>query len=391
MRDFILTDERSRVSRRGCAASSCANCAARGGDRGAATTGTRSRRVVAALGEAGYLELMFRDLYRGALAEPGLTHATHPLGGGGLPQLCVRDDHRHRAELRLSAAPPCDGGMRERYLPAIVDGRDGRRDLCDRAGRGLRHVAACEPTIAFDAERREWVINGLSATSRTRRSPTSISSMASAIRAAPPGKGLSAVVVPARHARAVVSRAATRSWAGAAALSARSSSTTAACRRTICSASRHGGMPHHGRHVQLRARDPRRLRPRCRAQRLRDRLRAHAQSRDAFGQKLGCKQLIWNQIAEMSWRIDAAELITYRAAKLYDRGHRRQGADEAGGDGQAGRDRDRHVLRRRHRADPGRRRPHQGIRPRRADLSRRARAADRRRHLGDGQVPHRLG
>ncbi len=46
----------------------------------------------------------------------------------------------------------------------------------------------------------------------------------------------------------------------------------------------------------------------------------HAESREAFGQKLGCKQLIWSRIAEMSWRIDAAELITYRAAKLYDRG-----------------------------------------------------------------------
>ncbi|MGH6799409.1 MAG: acyl-CoA dehydrogenase family protein, partial [Roseiarcus sp.] len=46
----------------------------------------------------------------------------------------------------------------------------------------------------------------------------------------------------------------------------------------------------------------------------------HAQIRESFGQKLGCKQLIWSKIAEMSWRIDAAELMTYRAAKLYDRG-----------------------------------------------------------------------
>ena len=47
---------------------------------------------------------------------------------------------------------------------------------------------------------------------------------------------------------------------------------------------------------------------------------AHAQSREAFGQKLGCKQLVWSEIAEMSWRIDAAELLTYRAAKMYDAG-----------------------------------------------------------------------
>jgi alkylation response protein AidB-like acyl-CoA dehydrogenase len=46
----------------------------------------------------------------------------------------------------------------------------------------------------------------------------------------------------------------------------------------------------------------------------------HAQAREAFGEKLGAKQLIWSKIAEMSWRIDAAELLTYRAAKLYDQG-----------------------------------------------------------------------
>lgn len=48
--------------------------------------------------------------------------------------------------------------------------------------------------------------------------------------------------------------------------------------------------------------------------------RAHAQSRNSFGQLLGQKQLIWDMVAEMSWRIDAAELLTQRAAKMYDSG-----------------------------------------------------------------------
>jgi alkylation response protein AidB-like acyl-CoA dehydrogenase len=48
--------------------------------------------------------------------------------------------------------------------------------------------------------------------------------------------------------------------------------------------------------------------------------RRHAQTRVAFGERLGCKQLVWDKIVEMSWRIDAAELLTYRAAKLYDGG-----------------------------------------------------------------------
>jgi alkylation response protein AidB-like acyl-CoA dehydrogenase len=47
---------------------------------------------------------------------------------------------------------------------------------------------------------------------------------------------------------------------------------------------------------------------------------AYAQRREAFGGMLGSKQLIWSQIAGMSWRIDASELLTYRAAKLHDAG-----------------------------------------------------------------------
>lgn len=49
--------------------------------------------------------------------------------------------------------------------------------------------------------------------------------------------------------------------------------------------------------------------------------REHARRRVAFGQPLGCKQLVWSKVADMSWRIDAAELLTYRAARMYDAGH----------------------------------------------------------------------
>jgi alkylation response protein AidB-like acyl-CoA dehydrogenase len=47
---------------------------------------------------------------------------------------------------------------------------------------------------------------------------------------------------------------------------------------------------------------------------------AHARERISFGAKLGTKQLIWDRIAEMSWRIDSSELLAYRAATLYDTG-----------------------------------------------------------------------
>lgn len=46
----------------------------------------------------------------------------------------------------------------------------------------------------------------------------------------------------------------------------------------------------------------------------------HAQTREVFGQKLGCKQLIWERIAQMSWRIESTRLLTERAARLYDAG-----------------------------------------------------------------------
>ncbi|CAN5920429.1 acyl-CoA dehydrogenase family protein [soil metagenome] len=58
--------------------------------------------------------------------------------------------------------------------------------------------------------------------------------------------------------------------------------------------------------------------------------REHASSRMSFGQPLGCKQLIWDKVAEMSWRIEAAELLTYRAARMYDTGqHGKQLMKEA--------------------------------------------------------------
>ncbi len=98
------------------------------------------KRVVRALGEAGYLKLMFRDLYRGGPCRAGPYPRDAALGRGGPHQLCVRDDHRHRPELRLSAAPPCDGGN-PRAIPARYRrGPDDRGDLRDRARRGLRHL-----------------------------------------------------------------------------------------------------------------------------------------------------------------------------------------------------------------------------------------------------------
>jgi len=75
MRDFLLTDpERAfRIELRDFLARELlprAQAIENDDDWGAV------RRVIRAVGEAGYLRLMFPDLYRGPLEHPGLTHAT---------------------------------------------------------------------------------------------------------------------------------------------------------------------------------------------------------------------------------------------------------------------------------------------------------------------------
>ena len=46
----------------------------------------------------------------------------------------------------------------------------------------------------------------------------------------------------------------------------------------------------------------------------------HVQTREVFGEKLGCKQLAWERIAQMSWRIEATRLLVHDAARQYDAG-----------------------------------------------------------------------
>jgi acyl-CoA dehydrogenase len=65
------------------------------------------------------------------------------------------------------------------------------------------------------------------------------------------------------------------------------------------------------------------------------RSRAHATTRRMFGQRLADFQLTQAKLADMALPIDAAALLTYRAAWVRDQGARHDG----GGDGQDGRDR----------------------------------------------------
>jgi alkylation response protein AidB-like acyl-CoA dehydrogenase len=273
--------------------------------------------VVAALGEAGYLRLMFGDLYRGSLAKPGLTHAailseeasylSYAFETTVATALsCAYPLHRH-------AAP----GVRDRYLAGIVDGRVVGAICVTEPGAGS-DTSRLATRIDYDSVRDEWVVHG-------HKRYISNAGVADAYivygvtdRLAPPGKGLGAVVVPKGAPGLAFPRRYT--------LMGRRGCVVGEVTLDDCRVPADHLLGHAGAGMRIMAEMFNFERIILGASALGvarsafDIAVAHAQQREAFGAKLGAKELIWNEIAEMSWRIDAAELLTYRAAKLYDAG-----------------------------------------------------------------------
>jgi alkylation response protein AidB-like acyl-CoA dehydrogenase len=273
--------------------------------------------AVRALGEAGYLALMFPDRYAGPVERPGLTHATL------LSEESAAVSYAFEATIAtaLSCAFALDRHatpeLRERFLPGILSGRQVGAICVTEHGAGS-DTSGMQTRIAFDAARDEWVVNGL-------KRYISNASVADAYivygvsdPAAPPGRGLSAVVVPAGTPGLSFPRRYT--------FMGRRGCVVGEVELRDCRVpaghllgERERGLPimvgmfnfervllgGSGLGVARSA-----FAIAC----------AHAQAREAFGGKLGSKQLIWSRIAEMSWRIDAADLLTYRAAALYDAG-----------------------------------------------------------------------
>ncbi|MBV7486550.1 acyl-CoA dehydrogenase family protein [Bordetella sp. BOR01] len=277
------------------------------------------KAAVRALGSAGYLRLMFADLYQGPLDSPGLTHATILSEEAAYLNYafettiatalsCAYPLHRH-------AAP----AVRDRYLPAILDG-EAIGAICVTEPNVGSDSAGMETRIDFDATTSEWVINGF----KRYISNASVADIYIVYGITNPDvpaqRGMSAVVVPA----------------GQAGLS---------FPRNYDFMGRRGCIVGEVELRDCRVPADHLLGERDGAFRIMlgmfnferailggsglgvarsafDIAVAHAQQREAFGQPLGAKQLIWDWIAEMSWRIDAAELLTYRATKMYDRGVR---------------------------------------------------------------------
>lgn len=277
------------------------------------------KAVVRALGEAGWLCLMFADLYRGPLRRPGLTHATM------LSEEAARLNYAFETTIAtaLSCAYPLHRhaapALRERYLPGIVDGRAigaiGVSEL--EAGSDTSRI---QTRITRDAATGDWVVNGLKRFISNAGVADVYIVYGVSDPDAPRGRGLSAVVVPADAPGLSFPRRYTFMGRRGCVVG---EVAFAGCR---VPADHMLGAPGDGNRIMVGmfnferivlggsglgvARDAFALA--CR----------HAQTRQAFGERLGCKQLIWDQIAAMSWRIDAAELLTYRAAKLYDGGMR---------------------------------------------------------------------
>ena len=275
------------------------------------------KAVVSELGQAGYLKLMFRDLYRGALKDPGLTHATI------LSEEAAAINYAFETTIAtaLSCAYPlhqhATASIRERYLAELVDGRMVGA-ICVTEPDAGSDTGALKTTIEWDERRLEYVVSG-------RKRYISNAAVADVYivygvtdPARPPGKGLSAVVVP--------SGTTGLSFPRRYAFMGRRGCVVGEVALDKCRvpADHLLGEANAGHRIMLGMFNFERIilggSGLGVARSAFEIARAHAQSREAFGQKLGCKQLVWSQIAEMSWRIDAAELLTYRAAKLYDGG-----------------------------------------------------------------------
>lgn len=316
MRDFFLTDE-DRAFRAEIREFLNAELAPRAEKIERDEDWEAVKQVVRALGEAGYMRLMFRDLYEGPLSRPGLTHATILSEEAAYLNYafettiatalsCAYPLHAH-------ATPP----IRDRYLTPILDGT-AIGSICMTEPDVGSDSAGMKTTIRFDEGSKEWVIDGFKRyISNASKSDVYIVWGVSDPEVAPQ-KGMSAVAIPADTPG--LSFPQSYQFMG-----------RRGC--VVGEVTLEGvrvpgenllGALHGGFRIMLGAFNFERVILGGSgvgvARSAFDIAREHAQSRVAFGRRLGQKQLIWDMIAEMSWRIDAAALLTCRAAKMYDAG-----------------------------------------------------------------------
>lgn len=321
MRDFMLTDE-DRAFRAEVAAFLDRELVPRASAIEQDADWEAVKSVVRALGEAGYMKLMFPDLYSGPLAAPGLTHATI---------LSEEAAYRNYAfETTIATALSCAfplhrharPELRARYLEPILEGR-AVGSICMTEPDVGSDSAGMKTRIRFDAARGEWVINGFKRyISNASKADVYIVWGISDPDVAPQ-KGMTALAVPADAPGLSFPRSYDFAGRRGCVVGEVALDEVRVPKENLL------GQENQGFKVMLGAFNFERVilggSGLGVARSAFDIARDHAQTREAFGEKLGQKQLIWDMIAQMSWRIDAAELLTYRAAKMYDGG--RDGKD----------------------------------------------------------------
>jgi butyryl-CoA dehydrogenase len=273
--------------------------------------------VIRALGEAGHLTLMFGDLYRGRLERPGLTHATLLSEEAAF----VNYAFETTVATALSCAYPLHRyaapSVCERFLPGILAGT-AIGAICVTEPDAGSDTSGMKTRIEFDAAAGEWVVNGF----KRYISNASVADVYIVYGVGEPAAGarggMTAVAVPAGTDGMSFPRRYT--------LMGRRGCVVGEVELRDCRvpADHLLGEPHHGMRIMTSMFNFERILVGGSglgvARSAFELASQHAQTRKAFGEKLGCKQLIWSKIADMSWRIEAAELLTYRAARLYDDG-----------------------------------------------------------------------
>jgi alkylation response protein AidB-like acyl-CoA dehydrogenase len=278
---------------------------------------TEVQAAVRAVGEAGYLRLMFADLYRGTLPAPGLRHAT---------LLSEESAYINYAfETTIATALSCayalhryaSAPIRDRFLGPIVDGH-AVGAICVTEQNVGSDSAGMQTRIHLDSAGGEWVINGL----KRYISNASVADCYIIYGVTDPTvaaqKGMSAVLVPKDAPGLSFPRNYT--------FMGRRGCIVGELALQDCRvpAGHLLGNLHEGARIMRDMFNFERIilggSGLGVARSAFDIACGHAQTRTVFGQPLGAKQLIWDKIANMSWRLESAALLTYRAARLYDDG-----------------------------------------------------------------------
>jgi alkylation response protein AidB-like acyl-CoA dehydrogenase len=277
------------------------------------------KHVVHALGGAGYMKPMFADLYQGPLSKPGLTHATI------LSEEAAYLNYGFETTIAtaLSCAYPlhrfATDRIREQYLTPILEGK-AVGSVCMTEPNVGSDSAGMQTSITFDEKTKEWVINGFKRyISNATKADVYIIWGISDPEVAPQ-KGMTAIAVPADTPGMSFPR--TYNFMGR-----RGCVVGEVTLEEVRVPEDHLlGELNKGFNIMLSAFNFERVilggSGTGAARSAFDIATAHAQERVSFGEKLGQKQLIWDMIAQMSTQINSAELLTYRAAKMYDNGLR---------------------------------------------------------------------